>query len=55
MKFADIVKQLVKILKTGKMGEDYLDLVREKIIGSKINLGYKIKQVIGVGNLGTTV
>ena len=37
------------------MGDEYLDEVRDKIIGSKINLGYKIKQVIGVGNLGTTV
>jgi hypothetical protein len=42
------------IMKIDKSGDDYLDFVRETFIGSKIKLGYKVKQVIGVGNFGTT-
>jgi serine/threonine protein kinase len=41
-------------MKTDKSGYNYLDFVRETFIGSKIKLGYQIKQVIGVGNFGTT-
>ena len=43
------------IQKSGKSGDDYLDIVRDTFIGSKIKLGYKVYQMIGVGNLGTTI
>ena len=42
-------------MKSGRSGDEYLDIVRDTYIGSKIKLGYKIQQVIGVGNFGTTV
>ena len=41
-------------MENDKSGDDYLEIVRDTFIGSKIKLGYKVKQVIGVGNFGTT-
>lgn len=49
------MKKLIAILKTGKMDVDYLEAVRDKVVGSIVKQGYRIKEVIGVGNLGTTV
>lgn len=55
MNIGEIVKRLVAILDSGKVGEEYLEDVKLKLIGAKIRNGYEIKSVIGVGNLGTTV
>lgn len=46
---------MLLILKNGKRGDEYLTAVKEKLIGAKVIVGYQIKNVIGVGNIGTTV
>ena len=41
--FGEIVKKLVAILDSGKVGEEYLDEVKLKLVGAKVKVEYKIK------------
>ena len=53
--FLDIVKKLLEALKSGLTGERYKKEVNKVVRSAKMKAGFSIREVIGVGNIGTTM
>jgi hypothetical protein len=43
------------VLKKDKSGEEYYDIIGKFVKGCLIKQGFKVHQILGVGNLGTTM
>lgn len=55
VEFTSIVDKLVRIVKMQLERDEYKQEVRDALVGAQIVQGFKIKEVIGAGNTGTTL